>query len=82
LIGGQHALDALANPHQFPLQGLFALLGKIGGASDGEPTIQFLVNQGGVFEQPNHLGPDDLIQQVLPHGTTRAAGPAEMPPPV
>jgi hypothetical protein len=34
LIGGEHPLDALANPYQFPLQRLFALLGpRIGPAA-------------------------------------------------
>ena len=30
-----------------------------------EPTIQFLLDQTGLFEQSDHLRPDDLIEQLL-----------------
>src|SRR5713226_3664914 len=31
-----------------------------------QPTVKFLRYQGGVFQQPDHLVPDDLIEQILP----------------
>ena len=31
-----------------------------------QPTVKFLLYQGGVFQQPDHLVPDDLIEQILP----------------
>src|SRR6266536_2249795 len=82
LIGSEHPLDALAHSEQIPLHRLFALLRGIGGTSRVEPTIEFLLNQGRIFEQPNDLGPDDLIQQILPHGSVVTAGTAEVSPPI
>src|SRR6266581_4862755 len=82
LIGSEHPLDALAHSEQIPLHRLFALLRGIGGTSRVEPTIEFLLNKGRIFEQPNDLGPDDLIQQILPHGSVVTAGTAEVSPPI
>jgi hypothetical protein len=76
------AASALAHSEQIPLHRLFALLRGIGGTSRVEPTIEFLLNQGRIFEQPNDLGPDDLIQQILPHGSVVTAGTAEVSPPI
>jgi hypothetical protein len=30
-----------------------------------KPTVQFLLDQRGVFQQSNDFGPDDLIEQIL-----------------
>jgi hypothetical protein len=30
-----------------------------------QPTIRFLLDQSGLFQQANHLGPDDLIEKFL-----------------
>ena len=43
---------------------------------------KFLLNQGRLLQQPYHLGPDNLVQQVLPHGARVASGTAEVPPSV
>ena len=32
-----------------------------------EAAIEFLLDQRRILEQSDHLGPDDLIQQILPH---------------
>ncbi len=41
--------------------------GKKGVPQGGvQPTIKFLLYQRGVFEQSDHLVPDDLIEQILP----------------
>src|SRR5712692_8818226 len=50
---------------EFPLQALFALFGRIGGARRRKPTVKFLLDQCGVFQQSNDFGPDDLIEQIL-----------------
>src|SRR4051795_9198906 len=47
----------------------------------GQPTIQFLVYQSGVFQQADHLIPDDLIQEFLSDQAAIVANrPAEFPP--
>src|SRR5712691_2798092 len=80
LIGGQDPLDALAHAHQIALHRLFALFRGVGGARSGEPPIEFVLNQRRILEQPNDLGPDDLIQEILSHGSVVAARAAEVAP--
>src|SRR6266511_3743267 len=82
LIGGEHPIDALVHPHQIALHRLLALFRRVGGARSGEAPIEFLLNQGRILEKPNDLGPDDLIQQILPDSAVGAAGTAEVPPSV
>jgi hypothetical protein len=41
------------------------LFGRIGGARRCKPTVQFLLDQYGVFQQSNDFGPDDLIEKIL-----------------
>src|SRR6202035_3942257 len=53
--------------NQFPLQTLFPFLDRIGRACGGQATIKFLLYERRVFQQPDHLGPDDLIEEILSH---------------
>jgi hypothetical protein len=47
----------------------------------GQPTIQFLVYQSGVFQQADHLIPDDLIKEFLSNEAAIVANrAAEFPP--
>jgi len=78
LIGSEHALDALAHAHEIALHSLFALFRGVGGARGSEPPIEFVLNQRRILEQPNDLGPDDLIQQILSHGSVVTARAAEV----
>jgi hypothetical protein len=49
--------------------------------SGGQPTIQFLVYQSGVFQQADHLSPDDLIKEFLSDEAAIVANRAtELPP--
>ncbi len=80
LIGGEYPLDALAHAHQFALHRLFALFRGVGGARGSESPIEFVLNQSRILEQPNDLGPDELIQEILSHGSVVAARAAEVPP--
>ena len=80
LIGGEQPLDALAHAHQLTLHRLLTLFRRVGRARGRESAIKLLFDQRGILEQPNHLGPHDLIQQVLPDGSVLADGTAEVPP--
>ena len=51
---------------QFSLQALLVLFGRIGRARYCQSTIQLLLYERGVFQQLDDLGPNDLIEQILP----------------
>jgi hypothetical protein len=51
---------------QFPLQTLLTFLGWIGRASGCQATIQFLLYQSRLFQEADHLGPNNLIEEILP----------------
>ena len=63
---------------QFPLQTLLTFLSRIGRARCRQPAVEFLLDQRWVFQQSDHLGPDNLIQELLADETAvvanRAAG--------
>ena len=81
LIGGEESFDTFAHLGQLPLQALFTFSGGIGGARCCQPTIKFLLYQSRLFEQADHLSPDDLIEEFLSDeaavGANRAS---ELPP--
>jgi hypothetical protein len=66
LVGTEKALDAFTHMHQFSLQTLLALFGRIGRARCCQPSIQLLLYERGVFQQFDDLCPNDLIEQILP----------------
>ena len=66
LIGVEKSFDAFAHMRQLPLQTLLTFLGWIGRARCCQPTIKFLLDQSRLFQQADHLGPDDLIEEILP----------------
>src|SRR5262249_41120423 len=46
-----------------------------------QPTIKFLLDQSGLFQQADHLGPNDLIEEFLSDELAVVANrPAEVPP--
>ena len=82
LVGGEQPFHALADSREVPLHCLRTLLRGIGSLGGGQPAIQFLLNQCRILKQPYHFGPDDLVQQILPHGARVAPRAPEVPPPV
>ena len=72
------SLDALAHAHEIALDPLFALFRGVGGARGGEPPIEFVLNERRILEQSDDLGPDDLIQEILSHGSVVAAWTTEV----
>jgi hypothetical protein len=65
LVGSDQSFDAFANLYQFPLQTLLTFLGQIRRTRCCQPTIEFLLYQGRVFQQSDHLVPDNLVEQIL-----------------
>src|SRR5712664_1794721 len=65
LVGIEKSFHAFANMRQFPLQTLLTFLGRIARARGCQPAVKFLLDQGRVFQESDHLGPDDLIEEIL-----------------
>ena len=65
LVGVEKSFHAFANMRQLPLQTLLTFLGRIARARGCQPPVQFLLDQSRVFQQSDHLGPDDLIEEIL-----------------
>src|SRR5439155_592670 len=65
LVGVEKSFHAFANMRQLSLQTLLTFLSRIAGARDFQPTVQFLLDQRRVFQQSDHLRPDDLIEEIL-----------------
>jgi len=65
LVGIEKSFHAFANMRQFPLQTLLTFLGRIARARGCQPAVKFLLDQGRVFQESDHLGPDDLIKEIL-----------------
>ncbi len=62
MIGIEKSFDALADTGQFSVQALLTFSGRIGRTRCREAAVKFLLDQRGVLEQSDHLGPDDLIK--------------------
>src|SRR6267378_4751594 len=65
LVGVEKSFHAFANMRQLSLQTLLTFLGRIAGARCCQPAVKFLLDQRRVFQQSDHLGPDDLIEEIL-----------------
>ena len=80
LIGGHQPLHGLARLHTLALQRLLAPPGWLRGVGGGQASIQLGGDQGRVLQEPDDLGPHDLIEQVLPDGAAVADRPAQASP--
>src|SRR6266436_3590652 len=65
LVGVEKSFHAFANMRQLSLQTLLTFLGRIARARCCQPAVKFLLDQRRVFQQSDHLGPDDLIEEIL-----------------
>jgi hypothetical protein len=61
LIGVEKSFDPLMG--QLSLQTLLPFSGGIAAARCYQPTIKFLLYQSWLFQQADHLSPDDLIEE-------------------
>src|SRR6266567_4754432 len=73
LIGVEKSFDTFANMGQLSLQTLLTFPGWIGRARGCQATIEFLLYQSWLFQQSDHFGPDDLIQELLSDETAVVA---------
>src|SRR5207302_2766903 len=81
LIGVKKSFNTFANMRQLPLQTLLTFSGWIRGARCYQPTIKFLLYQSWLFQQADHLSPDDLIEELLSDEAAVVANrAAEFPP--
>jgi hypothetical protein len=80
LIGGQKSFDAFAHTGELLLQALLAFRAGIGRARCCEAAVQFLLDQCWVLKQADHLGPNDLVKQILPHHAVIAHGATQLAP--
>jgi hypothetical protein len=81
LIGVKQMFNTFANMRQLPLQTLLTFSGWIRGARCDQPTIKFLLYQSWLFQQADHLSPDDLIEELLADEAAVVANrAAEFPP--
>src|SRR2546421_462870 len=65
LVGVEKSFHAFANMRQLSLQTLFTFLGPIARARCCQPAVKFLLDQRRIFQQSDHLRPDDLIEEIL-----------------
>ena len=82
MIRVDKSFDAFADTDELPLQALLTFLGWIGRARGSEAAIKLVLDQRWVLEQSDHLGPHDLIEQVLAHHAVIAHRTAELSPAV
>src|SRR6266568_6585973 len=81
LIGVEKSFDTFANMGQLSLQTLLTFPGWIGRARGCQATIEFLLYQSWLFQQADHLSPDDLIEELLSDEAAVVANrAAEFPP--
>src|SRR5437660_9806167 len=73
-------VDALANANEVAPESLFTAFARVGRARSCEPSIEFILDELGIFEQAHDFGPHDFVQQILTHWPIVANG-ARKPPP-
>jgi hypothetical protein len=67
LIGGEQAIDALADTNELAPESILTSFGRIGLARGGESPGDLALNELRIFEQSHDFGPDYLVEKVLAH---------------
>jgi hypothetical protein len=65
LIGGQKTVHAFAGSNQLAIQFGLAPFSRTVGPCRSKAAIDLLLDQGGVFQQVQHFGPNQAVQQIL-----------------
>ena len=80
LIGGEQAVDALAGPRYIPVQDVLPLPCRVGRSRRRQPAIELVLDQVGIFQQPDDLSPHNLVEEILTNGAVIAHRTAKVPP--
>ncbi len=80
LVGGEQTLDALLQTGEIAPKRIFATLCRIGMACGLQPAVELALDQAGLFEQLDDLGPRDAIEKILADRTAMANRSAEPAP--
>ena len=76
LISGEQTIDAVADANEIASDSLFTALGRVGLSCGCEPSVELVLDELRIFEQPHDLRPNNLVQKILTHRTivTNRAG--------
>jgi hypothetical protein len=78
LIGGQQTFHALADTDQVAIQFSFTTACRAVRPGRVEPAVDLLADQGGVLQQAQDFGPDQVVQQILADRPVIAGGAGQM----
>jgi hypothetical protein len=82
LIGGEQAIDALADASEIAAESLLTAFGRVGFSRSCEPSVEFVMDEFGIFEQPHDFRPNNPVQKILTHWAVVANGAGKSPPSV
>src|SRR5258708_13911802 len=80
LIGGEQALDALADANEIAAETLLTAFGRVGFSRRCEPSVALVMHEVRIFELPHLFRPNNPVPQILTHGAAVPNGPAQSPP--
>src|SRR6202023_356479 len=80
LVGGEQARNALLQTSEIAAKPIFATLCRIGVACGLQPAVELALDQAGLFEQLDDLGPCDAIEKILADRAAVAKRSAEPAP--
>jgi RNA-directed DNA polymerase len=80
LIGGEQAIDALADANEIAAESLLTAFGRVGFSRSCEPSVEFVMDEFGIFEQPHDFRPNNPVQKILTHWAVVANGAGKSPP--
>ena len=67
LISGEQAIDALADANEIAAESLLTAFGRVGFSRRCEPSVEFVMDEFGIFEQPYDFRPNNPVQKILTH---------------
>ncbi len=74
LISGEQAIDALADANEIAAESLLTAFGRVGFSRRCEPSVEFVMDEFGIFEQPHDFRPNNPVQKILTHWAVVANG--------
>ena len=80
LIGGEQSVDAFTNASEIASEGVFTAFGRVGLARGCEPSVDFVLDKAGIFEQSHDFRPHHLVKKILTHRAIGANRTGKPPP--